>query len=90
MFAGFETYINVFNPSILTTHLQLSRQSHWHLFLIDADNEVVDVFEFENCYDLEETLNRTIKLTRNSPRGDFMMAKQEFMNTFSVDDLFRM
>jgi hypothetical protein len=60
------------------------------LFLIDADNEVVDLFEFENCYDLEDTLNRAITITRNSPHGDFMMAKQEFMNTFSVDDLFQM
>jgi serine/threonine protein kinase len=90
MFAGFESYINLFNPSLLTIHLQLSRQSHWHLFLINADNEVVDLFEFENCYDLEDTLNLAIKLTRNAPRGDFMKAKQEFMDTFTMEDLFQM
>lgn len=90
MFAGFESYINLYNPQILTTYFELARQSHWHLFLIGAGNKVVDVFEFENGYDLEDTLNRAIKSTRNSPRGDFMMAKQEFMNTFSMDDLFQM
>lgn len=90
MFAGFESYINIFNPSILTTFLELSRQTHWHMLLIDANDEVVDLFEFENSYDLENTLNRAIKLGRNTPHGDFMMAKQEFMNTFSMDDLFQM
>jgi serine/threonine protein kinase len=90
MFVGFEGYINIFNPSILTTYLQLSRQSHWHLFLIDTNDEVVDLFEFENSYDLENTLNQAIKLSRNTPHGDFMMAKQEFMDTFSMDDLFQM
>lgn len=90
MFAGFETYINLFNPHIVTTNLQLARQTHWHLFLIDSDNEVVDLFEFQNCFDLEDTINRAIKITRNSSHGNFMMAKEEFMNTFSMDDLFQM
>lgn len=90
MFAGFENYINLYNPRILTTYFELARQSHWHLFLVGGGNEVVDVFEFENCYELEDTLNRAVKMTRNSPRGDFMLAKKEFMNTFSMEDLFQM
>lgn len=91
MFAGLESYINVYNPVILSEYYQLSRQSHWHLFLVQTEKrEVVDVFEFENCYDLEDTLNKVVKATRNAPRGDFMKAKQEFMDTFTTDDLFHM
>ena len=90
MYAGFESYINLYNPQILTTYFELARQTHWHLFLIGHENEVVNFYEFENSYDLENTLNRAVKLTRNSPRGDFLRAKQEFTDTFSMEDLFRM
>jgi serine/threonine protein kinase len=90
-FFSIENYVNLYNPTILSDFFQLARQSHWHLYLVQAEKrEIVDVFEFENCYDLEKTLNKAMNLTRNTPRGDFMKAKQEFTDTFTMDDLFNM
>jgi len=90
-FFSAEMYVNLYNPTTLSEFFQLSRQSHWHLFLVQSEKrEVVDVFEFENCYDLEKTLNKAICLTRDTPSGNFMKAKQEFLNTFTMENLFDM
>lgn len=90
-FFSSENYVNLYDPNVLGQFFQLARQSHWHLYLVQAEKrEVVNVFEFENTFDLEKTLNKAVSLTRNAPRGDFMKAKKEFMDTFTMDDLFRM
>ena len=91
VFASFENYINLYNPKVLSEYYELSRQSHWHLTLVQTEKrEIVDVFEFENSYNLEDTLNKAVRITRSAPRGDFMKAKQEFMDTFTMEDLFLM
>ena len=49
-FFSVENYVNIYNPTILSEFFQLARQSHWHLYLVQAEKrEVVNVFEFENC-----------------------------------------
>lgn len=69
MFAGWDTYINPFEPSHLEMFRKLARQTHWHLILIGANDEVVDFYEFENTYDLEKTLEQAQQLAEGKSQG---------------------
>jgi len=77
-------------PCRADTWRKLAKQTHWHLTLIGADNEVADVFEFENEFDLDVTLDRMLDACRGMRVTDFMSVKNEFWNSFSMDDLYNM
>lgn len=82
-----DAYINPFNPHQITTWRDLSRQSHWHVFLIDSKGEHVGFFEFANTFNLGHTLDIMGQVCRVMKEGDFIAAKEEFCTKYTVNDL---
>jgi hypothetical protein len=85
-----ECHVNPLDPQHMSTWRDLARQSHWHLFLLDADNQQQGFFEFENVYGLGETLDRVAEASQGMESVDFMLAKQEFCNLYDVSTLLKM
>lgn len=88
MFSGFDLHVNPFEEDHLKVWRQLSRQTHWHLVLVGGDGQLVDFYEFENTYNLDRTLDYAVEATRGMAHGSFDLAKQEFISSVSVEDLF--
>jgi hypothetical protein len=88
IFVGFDLHVNPFEVTHLEVWRQLARQTHWHLVLVGGDGQLVDFYEFENTYNLDRTLDYAVEATRGMPHGSFDMAKQEFISSVSVEDLF--
>lgn len=90
-FAAAETYANLRSPTALQSWFDLARQSHWHLILAGAGDELLDLFEFENVYGLEVML--ALAETGDGPPPapgfdpEFEAAKQEFMAKFTIDEI---
>lgn len=89
-FAVHEAYANPFETQHAVLWRDLSRQSHWHLFLIDANAEQIQFFEFENCYSLDKTLAQVEQACRGMQQSDFMAAKREVFQRYAVEDLMAM
>jgi len=96
-FAMFDIHLNPLKQEFLLPFYDLSRQSHWHLFLLNKKNEQVGFFEFENNYGLykalqsvEETVSTIEKAGIGMKSTDFWKAKEEFMNQYSLEDLYKM
>jgi hypothetical protein len=86
MFAGWDTYINPFEPNHLEMFRKLAYQTHWHLVLIGANDEIVDLQEFENTFKLEEVLRMIQSIPNSEKKGSFDLARKEFMQMNSVED----
>ena len=82
-----DAHINPFNPLHLIPWRDLARQSHWHLILVDANDKLVDLFEFPNTFDIGQTLDQISSLPSSMAAGDFDQAKVEFAATYSVEHL---
>ena len=80
-------HLDPFNPGMMATWRDVARQSHWHLILVDANREVQDVLEFGNVYGLSEALTAMTNAVGNLQPGDFALAKQEFCDQYSLQDL---
>jgi hypothetical protein len=89
-FAVAEAHANPFNSQHITTWRDLARQSHWHLFLVGAGDEQAGFFEFENTFSLVEALNQVERACQGMPHDDFNLAKAEFCEKYSIEDLFQM
>ncbi len=89
-FASMECHINPADPQHIDTWRRLANQTHWHLTLLGADNEVDDFFEFENDFDLDVALEAMLETCRGMRVTDFMSAKNEFWNSYTMDDLYKM
>jgi hypothetical protein len=89
MFIGFDLHVNPFEELHLGVWCRLARQTHWHLVLGGGDGQVVDFYEFENTYNIEDTLDYALKATRGMAHGSFDLAKREFTSSVSVEDLFK-
>jgi hypothetical protein len=80
-------HLNPLDPGAMAVWRDLARQSHWHLVLVDAAQQVEDVFEFENVYDLGEALDTFAQAVQGMRSVDFARAHQEFSSQYSIDDL---
>lgn len=96
-FAMFDIHLNPLKQEFLLPFYDLSRQSHWHLFLLNKKNEQVGFFEFKNNYGLYEALQsveETVRTIEEAGIGmkstDFWKAKEAFMNKYSLDELYGM
>ena len=89
-FAAYDVYLNPHSDVQLATWRELAAQSHWHLFLIGTGGEQRDFFEFENTFNLDETLDFVAEACGPLQLVDFNRAKAKFMQENSVDDLLRM
>lgn len=81
-------HLNLSDPGVLATWRDLARQTHWHLILVDSEREVQDVLEFENVYGLGQALTAMTNASAEMQTGDFALAKQEFCEQYSLNDLF--
>ena len=89
-FASVECHLNPSELSQISLWRRLAHQTHWHLTLLGAGDEVADFFEFENCFGLADTLDTMEEACRGMRVIDFMRAKQEFWDTYGMDDLYAM
>jgi hypothetical protein len=88
LYAGYDNHVNPFNPHQMNVYRKLARQTHWHLILVGASGKLVDLYEFENIYNLEGTLNFTEQACAGMACGSFDLAKEEFLQKYSIEDLF--
>lgn len=89
-FAMFDIHLNPLKQEFLLPFYDLSRQSHWHLFLLNKKNEQVGFFEFENNYRLYQALQDVEEACKGMKSIDFWKAKEEFMNKYSLEELYLM
>lgn len=89
-FASVECHLNPSASDQVDLWRRLSNQTHWHLTLIGAQNRVANFFEFENVYLLGDALDTMERACRGLHVTDFMRAKQQFWDTYTMQDLFEM
>ena len=96
-FASTDCHINPFNPQHLSTFRDLARQSHWHVVLVDKEDNVVDLYEFNNNYKLNDTIDHIEEVCLDNERNALLMgsdsfdaAKQEFCLKYTLDDLLKL
>jgi hypothetical protein len=82
-----DCHLNPMNSQSLAIWRDLARQSHWHLFLLDAFHEQQGFFEFENCYGLGEALDAAVDACEGMESIDFNLAKAEFCRDYSLPEL---
>ena len=87
------TYENTINPKDyqqVSIYEQLSDQQYWHVVIADDTGEVVNFFELPNEYGLAETLQQVESVCENMKVTDFIAAKAEYENKYSIDQLLEM
>lgn len=89
-FAAMECHINPCECSQMALWRRLANQSHWHLTLLGAGNKVADFFEFENIFRLDGALDAVEQACRGMHVTDFLAAKRQFSDRFTMDALFSM
>ena len=57
--SAIDAHVNPLDSQHVLMWRDLARQSHWHLILVGANDELVDLFEFENTFGLGQTLDQT-------------------------------
>jgi hypothetical protein len=84
-----DAHINPLDVQHLAVWRDLARQSHWHLVLVGPNDKLVDLFEFENTFGLDQTLDQIeIACSSMAERGtSFEDAKVEFAATYSIENL---
>lgn len=83
-------YENVVNPKDaehLSLYAALADQQYWHVIMADDSGEVVNFFEFPNNYGLAGSLRQIATAYVPLSVSDFAAAKQEYENTYSIEDL---
>ena len=96
-FASTDCHINPFNPKHLSIFRDLARQSHWHVVLVDKEDKVVDLYEFNNNYKLNHTIDQIEEVYLDKETDVLFMdsdsfdaAKQEFYSKYTIDDLLKL
>ncbi len=85
-----DCHLNPLDSETLSPWRDLARQSHWHLFLVDADDQQQGFYEFENVYGLGEALDQAVRACSGMKSVDFMLAKQDFCNRYDIPMLLGM
>ncbi len=88
-FCSVELFLDPQDKAMTRPFRELAGQSHLHLVFLDADNNIVDVKEFENVFGLEQTIDVAAEATAGSTT-DFAAAKLAVMTSMSGDDLYRL
>jgi len=68
----------------------LSRQTHWHLFLVGAHNEQKGFFEFKNTYEMQSILGLIGTSSNWVTMQNFQEAILEFQAENSLESLYRL
>ena len=84
---AYEKMVNPKDPNHLSIYEALAKQQYWHVIMADDSGKVVNFFEFKNNYGLAEALIQVANVCMDRTVTDFMAAKQEYQNTYSIDTL---
>jgi hypothetical protein len=87
---AYDCHVNPLDWSMVLPWRDLSRQTHWHLILVNGDSEQVGLFEFVNDFRLGERLDLIAKACKGMSVGGFDLAKAEFCNSYSLAELFQL
>lgn len=87
-YAAYELLIPPAPPRALAELMEnAGRQSHMHLLILDENNEVFDVVEFENVYGLGRLLDAACDIGANLDGYDFEQAQHAFFREFSMEQI---
>jgi hypothetical protein len=88
-FAGYELLISPDLRSSKGTEIleQASRQTHLHLVILDEKQEIFDVVEFENNYDLGLLVASTAQISPQLVGYDFDSARKAFLREIPQESL---
>lgn len=89
-YCAIDVHVNPLDVQHMQMWRDLARQSHWHLLLVGANDKLIDLFEFENVFDLDQTIELVETACSGMVGGCFDDAKTEFNANYTIDDLFRM
>jgi hypothetical protein len=87
-FSMWDVTLNPYDPRLVLPYWQLAHQSHWHVFVLGFADEVLNMFEIENDFELPSTLRAVVEACAGSSPGDFQLAKAEYEATYTLRDLF--
>jgi hypothetical protein len=86
--AAYEMFLNPFETGAIDLLTDLARQSHIKVLLHDSDcDEIRGFYEFENNLSIDKFVDSVNLITRGRSPGDFELAKSEFMDRYSLEDM---
>lgn len=88
-FAIYDKPIDVSRQQLIYPWVQLSNQTHLHLLLVGANHEVEGFYEFENSIIFAEAVEN-ISMLSSKKIIDFAKAKQEYFDSYSLEQLFEL
>jgi len=83
----YENSVNPKDQSQLSNFEQLASQKYWHVVIADDKGKVINLFEFPNSYGLKDTLAQVHNVCSRMAVKDFIRAKQEYENSYSIEKL---
>jgi hypothetical protein len=69
---------------------KMSRQSHWHLFLVGKDNQQTNFFEFKNNYEILDVLELAKKTGVIENAESMKSAILEFQGQHTLEDMYNL
>jgi hypothetical protein len=87
-FALYEHILNPTHTGTLAGLQQAAEQSHLHLVLVGPGSGLLDVYEFENVFDIGNLVPICEWACREYPEMDFTAANHEYNNTYDMMELF--
>jgi CheY-like chemotaxis protein len=89
-FALYEQILNPTHTGILEMLRQVASQTHLHLLLIGPGQELLDVYEFQSTFGLDNLIWVAENACREYCGMDFIAAKEEYDRRYKLMELFRM
>ncbi len=86
--ASMEVLINPSETNHMSYWRRLVNQTHVHIALIGEGNQVHGFYEYENNFRIQNTLDVFALEFASFPRGDFLKAKEEFSNRYTLEELY--
>ena len=87
---AYEATVNPKDLQHLSIYKQLSNQQYWHVIIADDSGNVINFFEFPNQYGLKDTIDQVKAACENLEVLDFMQAKSEYEDRYTIDQLLKM
>jgi len=88
--AAIECFVNPASELQRGVWKRLSRQTHVHLLVLDAQCQKRRFLEFENNFEIDQAMNLLEQTCTGSEVKDFDQAKEEFGKTFTVEALLKL
>ncbi len=87
--AAAECLVNPDSEIQLALWRRLSKQTHWHLVILDGRNQVKRFLEFPNNFELSRALGLMAQVCSGSEMTNFERAQEEFSQAFPLETLLK-